>query len=345
MGLHEAVDEVETEPGATAAARLPELGEHPAPQVGVDALALVLDDQLEITGPPSRVRRREGDPDRAGAVPDGVLDEVRDDLDELVGIDGDLGQVGGDVELDGTARARADRLDHPPDQDLRVHRARVQLEPAGVDACDVEQLGDESAEPVGVGADGREHELLLVVVELVPAIQQRLHEALHAGQRGPQLVGDGGDEVGPLPVQAGPAASGPDADGDPADGFGQRHAVQAGDHQHLGAVGQQPGLLRHRRAGREPVVGVVGRAPVPTVLVPERQDLDEGSAVRITGVDAQPAGCHRVDVRHPARCVGDDDAVGEEVQAVRGHAITLDGRSVPHGPRDVIRIVPTAARS
>ena len=36
----------------------------------------------------------------------------------------------------------ADRLHHAADHDLRVDRALVQLEPAGVDARDVEQLGE-----------------------------------------------------------------------------------------------------------------------------------------------------------------------------------------------------------
>ena len=99
----------------------------------------------------------------------------------------------------------------------RVGGPRVELQPAGVDPGHVEQLGDQPAEPVGVGADGGEHQLLLVVVELVPPIQQRLHESLDAGERRAQLVGDGGDQVGSLTVEPGTAAPRAQAHGDPGD--------------------------------------------------------------------------------------------------------------------------------
>ena len=168
------------------------------------------------------------------------------------------------------------------DQDRGVDGSRVELQPAGVDPGDVEQLGDQPAEPVGVGADRRQHQLLLVVVELVPAVEQRLHEALHPGQRRAQLVGDRGDQVGALPVEPGPAAAGAQADRDLLDRPVQGGPVDPGDDQHLGAVGQQPGLLGDGGAGRQPVVRAVGRAPVAAVLV-LRAASDARRAARPTG--------------------------------------------------------------
>ena len=52
-------------------------------------------------------------------------------------------------------------------------------------------------DPVGVGVDGLEHQPLLLVGEPVPLGEQRRGEALDAGQRRPQLVGDGRDQLGP----------------------------------------------------------------------------------------------------------------------------------------------------
>ena len=84
-------------------------------------------------------------------------------------------------------------------------------EPAGVEPGHVEQLGDQAAEPVGVGVDRGEHQLLLLVVEPVPPVEQRLDEALHAGQRRAQLVGDRGDQVGAVAVEAGAGPAGAQA--------------------------------------------------------------------------------------------------------------------------------------
>ena len=91
----------------------------------------------------------------------------------------------------------------------RSTTCRRTVEPAGVDPGDVEQLGDQPGDPVGVGVDGLEHQPLLVVGEAVPLREQGRGEALHAGQRRAQLVGDGGDQLGPAALLAGPAAGAP----------------------------------------------------------------------------------------------------------------------------------------
>ena len=96
--------------------------------------------------------------------------------------------------------------DHPVDVPAgdrgEVDRLAADLEPAGVDPRDVEQLADQPGHPVGVGLDGLEHEPLLVVGEPVPAAQQRGREALDRGQRRAQLVGDGGDQRGVVDLGA-----------------------------------------------------------------------------------------------------------------------------------------------
>ena len=117
------------------------------------------------------------------------------------------------------------RLDEHPG----VGASRVELEPAGVDPGHVEQLGDQPAEPVGVGVRRWSSiSLLLLVVELVPAVEQRLDEALDAGQRGAQLVGDGGDQVGALAVEPRPAAAGAERDRDPVDRPERRRRAGSG---------------------------------------------------------------------------------------------------------------------
>ncbi len=96
-----------------------------------------------------------------------------------------------------------------------------------------------------------EHQLLLVVVELVPRWAAACDEALDAGQRRAQLVGDGGDQVGALAVEPLAAAAGAQRDRRPADTGPVRRAAQQdpGGDQHLGAVGEVPRLLGHARCG------------------------------------------------------------------------------------------------
>ncbi len=86
---------------------------------------------------------------------------------------------------------------------MRTKRGQVgghasKLEASGVDARDVEQLGDQSGEPVGVAVDRLEHQPPLVLGEAIPLGQQSCGEALDPGQRGPQLVGHGRDQIGVL---------------------------------------------------------------------------------------------------------------------------------------------------
>ena len=170
-------------------------------------------------GQPSPSQRLERDAHGALAVADGVLDQVGDDLGELVGVGVDLGQVVGDLELDRRGRCRRrTRLDDPADAARAASQGRgcSWSRPVSMRATSRSSAISRLSRSASA-CDGGEHQLLLLVVEPVPAVEQRLHEALHAGQRRAQLVGDGGDQVGALAVEPGPAAAGAERDRDLGD--------------------------------------------------------------------------------------------------------------------------------
>ena len=106
------------------------------------------------------------------AVAHGVLDQVGEDLVEPVGVGPHLGQLASGASS--TKRSRScplatSALDVPVDDARRTSTGCVpHLQPPGVDAGDVEQLGDQPGDAVGVGLDRLEHQALLVVGEAVP---------------------------------------------------------------------------------------------------------------------------------------------------------------------------------
>ena len=202
---------------------------------------------------------------------------------------------------------------------IRSRRTRTsdapagQAEPAGVEAGHVEELGDQPAEPVGVGVDGGQHQQLLLVVEPGPAAEHRLDEALHAGQRRPQLVGHRGDQVGPLAVQAGPTATGADGDGH-ARGRSQRLvAHDPRRDQALVAVGQHPRLLGDAGAGARALERRVVLQPRTPVVAGQREHVDELRPDHLRAVDAEQLFRGPVDQHHGLVAVEDDDAVGQDV--------------------------------
>jgi hypothetical protein len=159
---------------------------------------------------------------RTSTVPDRVLDQVAEYLVHLVGIQPGLGQLPGDHHPEPVPGLPGG---DPPGDDLlhpfgNADELAVDLHPAGLDAGHVQQLGDEPGDPVGVGVDGLQHDPLLVVGEPGPLGQQRRRETLHAGQRGPQLMRDGGDQVGPAALQPGPLLRSAQADHEMAQGPG-----------------------------------------------------------------------------------------------------------------------------
>jgi hypothetical protein len=315
VGPGDAVDEVEAEAGAAAGAVAgPELGEHAPAHLEWDALALVVDGEADAVGGPALVEPRFGlDAHRTAAVADGVLDDVGDDLGELVGVDVDLGQLGRRLELDVVGGTGLDVRDDPLEQDTYVGAAPGQAEPPGVETRHVEELGDQPAEPVGVRVDGGQHQQLLLVVEPGPAAQHRLDETLDAGQRRPQLVGHGGDQVRAFAVEAGAAAARADGDGH-ARGRSQRLvAPDPRRDQALVAVGQHPRLLRDTGAGARPLERRVVLQPRAPVVAGQGEHVDELGSDHLRAVHAEQLLRGPVDQHHRLVAVEDDDAVGQYV--------------------------------
>ena len=77
--------------------------------------------------------------------------------------------IGGDRAL---TAAGHESLHRAPGTTLRVDGACVDGEPPRIDPGDIEQLGDQAGDPVGIGLNGLDHEALLLVGEAVPPSQQ-----------------------------------------------------------------------------------------------------------------------------------------------------------------------------
>ena len=72
---------------------------------------------------------------------------------------------------------------HGVGEGRQVDELAAQDQPAGLQPADVEQLGDQPGDAVGVVVDLFEHLALLGVVDAIPAVQHQGRVALHRGQR------------------------------------------------------------------------------------------------------------------------------------------------------------------
>ena len=267
------------------------------PEAGAGALALVRRAAVEAVEQPPRLLGRDaapgvgdGDRRRLGVgleaqrdrallrrVEVRVRDEVRHDL-------ADPRRVGErrrarvvDLQLEALALGLQARLDHR--RDLRdglaqVDAARVDLELAGLDAGDVEQVVDELGEPVGrLQRDVDELELALGEVLVVGRLEQ-LDEALDRRQRAAQLVRRGGDEVALGLLQA-------RALGDVAQ---RPHDAAVGARQARGGDGERevalaPDRRPRARARRRPAAaGCPGRGRARRRAAPGRARSRAGSS-------------------------------------------------------------------
>ena len=207
VGADQAVDDVHAQAGAAAWPVLPELGEHPLPDLlrrcprprrrrgsARRVAGSVMRSRVTVTGP---------SPCRIALSTTLVTTWV-----SLSGSAKISRQVVGVRRLDRCGGPGADALDAPLDERRDVARPRVA---AAAGRCRCRATSSSSVisrlEPVGVGVHRGEHQLLLLVVEPVPRLRSACDEALHAGQRRAQLVGDGGDQVGAVAVEPGPAAA------------------------------------------------------------------------------------------------------------------------------------------
>ena len=183
-------------------------------------------------------------------------------------------------------------VDVAAEDGLDVDRLRADLQPAGVDARDVEQLGDQPGDAVGVRLDGLEHEPLLVVAEPVPAAQQGGGEALDRGQRRAQLVGDGGDDGGVLGLGAAAVHGVAHQDVDLVDRLvAAGPQVLRGDEDLTTVVPHHEQLLAVTGADAQPTPGVGHRPPGGAVAVLQVDRLaDVGPDERPRGPPDEAAG-------------------------------------------------------
>lgn len=133
------------------------------------------------------------------AVPRGVVQQVRDELGEpsRVGPHGQVGRRRHGIR----DRARPDLgFGHGALKEGQ-HADLLELErrDSGVHAREVEQVGHEVREPLGLGQGSPQ----LRVVRGDDSVDEVLQEGALRGQRRAQLVRDGGDELAPLSVGGG----------------------------------------------------------------------------------------------------------------------------------------------
>lgn len=267
MGLDDALDDVEPEAGAAALAAPPEAGEDAVHGLLRDAGPLVAhrDRRGCVLGELALAEGRRGrdvDRDSSLAVPHGIFQEVAEHLVDLVGVGPQIGQRLLDAQQEPVGRLPGGDvgLDVPSDGGADVDGLAAHLQLTGVDPRDVEQLGDEPGDPVGVGVDGLQHQPLLVVGEAFPLGEQGGGEALDRGERGAQFVGDGGDQLGVAALGAAASLGVAQGDDESPDGPGGPGADVARGDQHFTPAGQKEIALGLSDADGEATVRV-GQLP------------------------------------------------------------------------------------
>ncbi len=151
-----------------------------------------------IVTPDAAAARAHFDRAARGGVAHRVLEQVRDDLVHALGVAVGLEAGLVDVHLDHDARRvellLAHRvLEHRRDREVLA----VERDGAGFEPGEVEQLHDQTAEPLDLG----EHREEGVRVGGGDPVDDVLERRLQRGERGAQLVADVGDEVAAHPVR------------------------------------------------------------------------------------------------------------------------------------------------
>ncbi len=140
-----------------------------------------------------------------GGELDGVGEEIGEDLEDAVGVaveeeglgGGGLGRgEGGEFEVNGVGVGHAGHgLDGLLGELAEGATADLEGSAAGLHALEVEDVVDEADEAVGVGDGDAEEVLGLGVYVADDAGGEQTEGSADAGERGAQLVGDGGDEL------------------------------------------------------------------------------------------------------------------------------------------------------
>ncbi len=231
-----------------------------------------------------------------GAVLHGVLHDVGDRPLQQSLVRGHHGQALGDVQDDRRSRFRFRDASQRQRNDLvQVDLPDQRGDGAGLQAGHVEQVADEVVEAVGALLDRLQELGPVLLRPLHVRRTQRRHRRLDPGERGAQVVADGGEQRGadavalgqfPGPVGLGLQPPAVQDDGglgrergqDAAVGGGQHatgdreHHVVAGRHDHVG-------VLRPRHGGHR--ADAAGAGPRRLVVLPLQQGRglhDEGLA-------------------------------------------------------------------
>jgi hypothetical protein len=255
----------EPEAGATSPVG-PEAREDPLAVLGRHSPAAV--DDLE---PPTAAHRAGADPHlRVGR---GVATGVVEDVDQQLAQPGRVRtheQVVGHLDLERARPARRRHLGHRVgDERTEVDLLPVELDHPCLEPGELEEVVDEVGEAVGLVERGTQP----ISVRLDHAVGEVLQERGHGGERGPELVRHGGDEVATLTVDRGQVLGHPvEGVGEQAHLVGRRgvhpsgvvtaghrprhlgHPTQRGDHpcgEQLGDTERQRDADRHHEQWRD----------------------------------------------------------------------------------------------
>src|SRR6266511_2238671 len=169
--------------------------EHPGALVGRDPGTLVGDVEDQVLGLPAG---GDGDGAAGGAVPGGVVEQVRDHLVQPARVGDGLARFGVDAEAHvATGRTGGDLgLPYRHRQEPgHVEGLQVQRYHPGLDPGQVEQLGDQPAEALGLGQRGPQG------VRVGDAVDDVLQHRLYREDGGTQLERHVRDQFPPLPVR------------------------------------------------------------------------------------------------------------------------------------------------
>ena len=222
-----------------------------------------------------------------------------------------VGERHGAVEL---GDRHAHLLDHGASEGREVDHLPAQHQAAGLQPADVEQLGDQPGDAVGVVVDLLEHRALLLVLQPVPAVQHQRRVALHRGERAPELVGHGGDDRDAAPLARRAAARAR---------CGRPPRADRGGDRHVGAVGPPEHEVDLPLGGR------AARCAAPGTPPPLRTSKDSPTGCPMKAAASAPSTSSggRVQRHERAVLVEHEHRVGQQVERDLGHRAARRCRS------------------
>ena len=134
---------------------------------------------------------------------DGVLDQVEEHALQLVGVAAGRCECGRELRRHGHGLGvggRAHRLHRLAQQRVQPHLLHGPRELAALQSGELEEIVDQGAEGAHVGADARR--VVAAVLGVDEAVVDGVGQQPQGGDRGAQVVGNGGDEVASRPLLA-----------------------------------------------------------------------------------------------------------------------------------------------